>query len=248
MHKLQCAEIWGGIEKENADVSSPNIIASLFASTGNGTKGGDIYYLTLCNSSYISRMVIADIVGHGEEVSEVSLSLYDTLKNHVDKLDSSNILVELNQEAITKGINAITTAAIATYYRYDGSFSFVYAGHPPILFKRKNNKKWQEATVKDENKIKLTNIPLGIDPGASYLQDSIVLKKNDRFLMYTDGLLEAASPENEAFGMQRLLHILDEYGNEPLEDLRDITIEKLIEHTNGDLNHDDVTLLLVEIQ
>ena len=248
MHKLQCAEIWGGIEKENADVSSPNIIASMFASSGSGTKGGDIYYLTLCNSSYISRMVIADIAGHGEEVSEISLSLYNTLKNHVDSLNSSNILAELNQEAMSKGINAITTAAIATYYRYDGSFSFVYAGHPPILFKRKNKNKWQEANVKNENKIKLTNIPLGVDAKALYLQDSIVLKKNDRFLMYTDGLLETPSSRNEAFGMQRLLHILDEYGNESLEDLRDITIEKLHEHANGNLDHDDVTLLFVEIQ
>ena len=248
MHKLQCAEIWGGIEKENADVKSPNIVASLFASSGSGTKGGDIYYLTLCNSSYISRMAIADIAGHGEDVSEISLSLYNALRKHVDSLNGSNILAELNQEAMSKGIKAITTAAIATYYRYDGSFSFVYAGHPPILFKRKNKKKWQEAKIKDEDKIKLTNIPLGVDPNALYLQDTVVLKKNDRLLMYTDGLLEASSSMNEPFGMRRLLHVLDEYGNEPLEVLRDLTIEKLYEHANGNLDHDDVTLLFVEIQ
>ncbi len=248
MHKLQCAEIWGGIEKESADVSSPNIIASLFSSSGSGIKGGDIYYLTLCNSSYISRMVIADIAGHGEEVSEVSLDIYETLKKHVDNLEGRTILDELNHKTISRGVHAMATAAIATYYRYEGSFSFVYAGHPPILFKRKDNKGWQTAKVSNEENIKLANIPLGVDLDAVYLQDSVVLKKTDRFLMYTDGLLETVSPENEAFGLQRLLHILDEHENKSLEGLRDVIIEKLFVHANGELNHDDVTLLLVEVQ
>jgi len=76
MHKLQCAEIWGGFEKEKAVVASPGVTASLFASSGRGAKGGDIYYLTLCNSSFITRMMIADIAGHGESVSKISQSLY----------------------------------------------------------------------------------------------------------------------------------------------------------------------------
>jgi len=248
MYKLQCAEIWGGIEKEKADVASPGIIASLFASSGRGTKGGDIYYLTLCNSTNITRMVIADIAGHGEIVSEVSQSLFQTLKKYVDNLDGGNILADLNQEAIARGINAITTAAIATYYRHDRSFSFVYAGHPPILFKRKDKDGWQEARVRCEKVDRLTNIPLGVEREASYLQDSVILGKGDRLLMYTDGLLETSSANGEPFGMQRLLEILDEHGNKPLEELRDITINRLYEYAGNKLDHDDVTLLYIEIQ
>lgn len=248
MHRLQCAEIWGGIEKEKADVASPGISASLFASSGGDTKGGDIYYLTLCNSTNITRMVIADIAGHGECVSEISQSLYHTLKKYVDNLDGSSILSDLNQVAISRGIDAITTVAIATYYRHDGSFSFVYAGHPPILYKSKGKKRWQEAKVRHEKLIKLTNIPLGVEAEATYLQDSVILGKNDRLLMYTDGLLETSSSDGEPFGMQRLLNILDEYGDIPLEELRDITIGRLYEYAGGNLDHDDVTLLYIEIQ
>jgi len=248
MHKLQYAEIWGGFKKEKAVVASPGVTASLFASSGRGAKGGDIYYLTLCNSSFITRMMIADIAGHGESVSKLSQSLYKALIKHVDNLDGSMILVDLNQEAVSRGINAITTAAIATYYRHDGSFSYVYAGHPPILFKRKGKKTWQEARIRNERETKLTNIPLGVDPEAIYLQDSIVLEKNDRILMYTDGLLETFSPEGKPFGMHCLLELLDKNGDEPLEVLRDTTIRKLREHADGKLDHDDVTLLYIEIQ
>lgn len=248
MHKLQCAEIWGGIEKEKADVASPGIRASLFASSGAGAKGGDIYYLTLCNSTNITRMAIADIAGHGEIVSEISQSLFQSLKKYVDNLDGGDILADLNQASIAQGINAISTAAIATYYRHDGSFSYVYAGHPPILFKNRDKNLWQEAMVRDEKENKLVNIPLGVVPDASYLQDSVILENNDRLLMYTDGLLETPSSNGEPFGMQRLMEILDEHGNKPLEELRDITINKLYKHAGNRLDHDDVTLLFIEIQ
>ncbi|MBI4005812.1 MAG: serine/threonine-protein phosphatase [Gammaproteobacteria bacterium] len=248
MHRLQCAEIWGGIEKEKTDIASPGIRASLFASSGAGAKGGDIYYLTLCNSTNITRMVIADIAGHGEIVSEISQSLFRSLKKYVDNLDGGNILADLNQVAIAKGIDAISTAAIATYYSHDGSFSFVYAGHPPILFKSRYKNGWQEARVRDEKVNKLVNIPLGVVSDASYLQDSVILKKNDRLIMYTDGLLETPSSNGEPFGMQRLLETLDKHGNKPLEELRDITISRLYEYAGNKLDHDDVTLLYIEIQ
>ena len=74
---------------------------------------------------------------------------------------------------------------------------------------------------------------MGVVPEALSLQNSVVLKKNDRLLMYTDGLFETTSFRNEPFGMQRLLQILDEYGNEPLEVLCDLIIEKSHEHANG---------------
>jgi len=248
MHRLECAEIWGGIDEEKADIASPGIIASLFATSGDGSKGGDIYYLTLCNSTYITRMAIADVVGHGEDVSEMSQSLYHSLKNHVDNLNGNDVLTDLNKEVVTKGIKAITTAAVTTYYRDNGSCSFTYAGHPPMLIKSKDVKIWQEAKVSNEKDNELKNIPLAVDPGAKYIQDSMILNKGDRILMYTDGLLEALSLNGDRFGMQRLMETLDENGDKPLDELRDQTIKKLCEYTSGKIDHDDVTLLFLEIR
>ncbi len=248
MHKLECAEIWGGIEEGDATIASPGLTATLFASSGQGDKGGDIYYLTLCNSAFVTRVAIADVVGHGEIVSSMSQSLYDSLGRHVDDHDGSNVLIELNKDAIKKGITALTTAIVATYYCEDKSFSYAYAGHPPMLLNRGNNHEWSQIKFSAEQKSNITNIPLAVDENAHYIQESIKLNSGDRVLLYTDGLLETPSQNNEPFGMDRLLETLKIHGDKKIDKLRDEVVNALCDHAGGKLEHDDVTLLLLEIR
>ena len=247
MYKLDCAQIWGGIEEGDATIVSPGLTATLFASSGQGDKGGDIYYLTLCNSTYITRVAIADVVGHGEIVSSMSQSLYDSLERHVDGLNGNEVLVDLNKDAIKKGITALTTAIVATYYREDKTLSFAYAGHPPMLLNRRNSHEWSQIKFSADQKSNTTNIPLAVDENANYIQESVKLDSGDRVLLYTDGLLETPSQNKEPFGMERLLETLKSYGDKKIDDLRDEVVKALNNHVEKKLEHDDVTLLLLEI-
>jgi len=248
MKKLQCAQIWGGIEEGDATVASPGLTATLFSSSGEGKKGGDIYYVSLCNSTYITRVAIADVVGHGEIVSEMSQSLYDSLGRHVDDLNGDEVLSDLNKDAITKGITAITTGIVATYYREDKTFSYVYAGHPPMLLNRNNELEWNEMEIDIDQTSNMSNIPLAIDEDANYVQQSVTLKTGDRILLYTDGLLETTSKTKEAFGMERLQACLKINRAREIDELRDDVINALCDHTEGKLEHDDVTVMLLEIR
>jgi sigma-B regulation protein RsbU (phosphoserine phosphatase) len=248
MKKLQCAQIWGGIEEGDATIASPGLTATLFSSSGEGEKGGDIYYVSLCNSTYITRIAIADVVGHGEIVSEMSQSLYDSLGRHVDDLNGDEVLSDLNKDAITKGITAITTGIVATYYREDKTFSYVYAGHPPMLLNRNNDIEWTEMEIDIEQSSNMSNIPLAVDEDANYVQQSVTLNSGDRILLYTDGLLETISKTKEAFGMERLQTCLKINRDRVLDELRDDVINALRDHTEGKLEHDDVTMILLEIR
>lgn len=248
MYKLECAQIWGGIEEGDATIASPGLTATLFASSGHGDKGGDIYYLTLCNSTYITRVTIADVVGHGEVVSSMSQSLYDSLGRHIDNLNGNEVLIDLNKDAIKKGITALTTAIVATYYRADKTLSFAYAGHPPMLLNRKHSDEWLQVNSSAEQKSNAANIPLAVDINANYVQGSVKLDSGDRVLLYTDGLLETPSQNNEPFGMDRLLETLMNHGDKKIDDLRDAVVKALNTHAENKLEHDDVTLLLLEIR
>lgn len=248
MQKLQCAQIWGGIEAGDATVASPGLIASLFASSGEDEKGGDIYYVSLCNSTYITRVAIADVVGHGEIVSAMSQSLYDCLGRHVNELNGDAVLVDLNIDAIKKGINAITTGIVATYYRHDKTFSYAYAGHHPMLHNPHNKDEWSEMEIDTHRQPDITNIPLAIDKYANYVQQSVTLESGDRILLYTDGLLETSSDNKEPFGMARLQACLELHGAKDIDELRDAVIDTLKDHAGGKLEHDDVTLLFLEIR
>jgi sigma-B regulation protein RsbU (phosphoserine phosphatase) len=82
--RLECKEIWGGIRNQDSEVSAGKIIGSIYsAPCCQGGRGGDIYYFGVCKDGIISRLAIADVTGHGEEVSEISQYVYESLKAHI---------------------------------------------------------------------------------------------------------------------------------------------------------------------
>ena len=78
--RLECQGLWGGIRNRDIEVSAGKVIGSIYSAASEGGKGGDIYYFGVCKSGVITRLAIADVVGHGEEVSEVGQYVYESLK------------------------------------------------------------------------------------------------------------------------------------------------------------------------
>src|SRR2546430_2102568 len=93
-HTLQCMEIWGGIEPVQRSVATPGLDAWVFCQPYQGDEqGGDVYYVTLCGGGVITRIVVADVSGHGAAVAEFSSSLRALLRktiNHRVSADWSN--------------------------------------------------------------------------------------------------------------------------------------------------------------
>jgi len=81
--RLDCTEIWGGIRNRDIEITAGKVIGSIYSAACEGGKGGDIYYFGVCKGDIITRLAIADVVGHGEVVSEVSQYVYDSLKAHM---------------------------------------------------------------------------------------------------------------------------------------------------------------------
>ena len=82
--RLECKEIWGGIRNRDIEISAGKVIGSIYsAPCCEGGKGGDIYYFGVCEGDIITRLAVADVVGHGEAVSEVSQYVYDSLTAHI---------------------------------------------------------------------------------------------------------------------------------------------------------------------
>jgi sigma-B regulation protein RsbU (phosphoserine phosphatase) len=82
--RLECTGIWGGIRNRDIEITAGKVIGSIYsAACCEGSKGGDIYYFGVCKGDIITRLAIADVVGHGEVVSEVSQYVYDSLIDHI---------------------------------------------------------------------------------------------------------------------------------------------------------------------
>ncbi len=144
----------------------------------------------------------------------------------------------------------MTTAAVVAYYSEESKARISYAGHPPVLYRRASDKAWSYARPpgrKGQSDGFLTNIPLAIDLDTLYEQLTIPMTSGDRLFVYTDGIIDAPSPEGESFGLARLKDTLDAKTGAPLSELKSAVFKTLHEFTEKELTHDDVTLIAMEI-
>lgn len=87
-------------------------------------------------------------------------------------------------------------------------------------------------------------LPLGLLAGPPYRGQSIELRRGDVLVVATDGILEAAGPSDEEFGLEQLEALLKEHSSLPLPSIvREIHSKLKSYHQD-----DDQSLLLVRLQ
>ncbi len=246
MRRVRCSEVWGGIDDRDLEFTCPGLTASLYSASADGGRGGDVHYLSVCDHDALTRVAVADVVGHGRAVSDVSRWLYHALGAFINDLDSTAVLADVNRLAVKRGLEALTTAAIASFYVRDRSVSVAYAGHPPALLRRRGAARWSQVDLPAPPEGH-TNLPLGASAETAYAQVRMELAPGDRMVVYTDGLVEARGPGGSRFGAQGLRAVLDGLGDDDLPGLKSALIGAVRRHAGG-LPLDDVTLLALEVR
>ncbi len=247
--KFQCAEVWGGNRPVNGPFELPGLRGRVYSHPAAGGRGGDIHYVSICGSGLVSRICVADVEGHGEAVGRVSTTIHDLLKRHMNTLDQRRVLSALNARILENNITQFTTAAAVTYFPPTRSLSVSYAGHPPAWLYRSHDYRWERLRPASRQTATagIIDLPLAVDPTTTFSQRKERVRPGDRLLLVTDGILEAASPAGELYGEQRLERLLTEHRQRPADDLGEVILAALREHTaDPALSHDDVTLVLIE--
>lgn len=247
MYEMARGEIWGGFRDEDEDLCTSGITASLFSRSADGGRGGDIYYLSVCGEDRLTRLAIADVVGHGAPVSRVSEWMYGALESRVNQLEGPAMLDELNQLAVERGIRSMATAALASFTVTDATAYFSYAGHAPVLVCRADEGRWQPAGLASGSNAH-ENAVLGVVPDAAYGERRERLHSGDRLLAYTDGLVEGRDERGRILGEDGLLELLDAHAAAPLHELKSTLVEEVRRHSGGTIDHDDVTFVAIEVR
>lgn len=201
MLRLQCSEVWGGIKNEDLDVCSPGLNVSLFSSSCNGGKGGDVYYFSMCSANSVTRIALADVVGHGEVVSQIGQWVYEQMAAKLDESDLPGMMANLNERVVRKGLNALTTAVVLSYSRDLKRVCSCNAGHAPMLMHSLDGE-WNELVPPRSET--LQNLPLGVMDDAPYVMSDAHLADGDVLVIYSDGVLEAPNADGVLFGFLRL--------------------------------------------
>ncbi|MCH8269548.1 MAG: PP2C family protein-serine/threonine phosphatase, partial [Acidobacteria bacterium] len=121
-----------------------------------------------------------------------------------------------------------------------GKGQFISAGHNPAYLFRAATGKVEELTS--------DGFILGAFAFASYSSRPFQLRKGDVLLIYSDGLTDAQNHEEEVFGEERLLEIIQREAPAGGQVLKKKLLEALAYFTHGMPQTDDITFLLIEKQ
>jgi sigma-B regulation protein RsbU (phosphoserine phosphatase) len=244
-HRIRCAEIWGGNRGDELDVETSGVRACLYSKAFDSAEGGDVYYFSVCGSDLLTRVAIADVVGHGANVASISQWLYESLVERMNSPAGNAVLADLNVATCARGLKAMSTAVVAAFYRTTGSLYFSYAGHHELLYLPVGSSQWTGLAPQESDCV--SGLPLGVVADCEFIQQEVSAQPGDRLFLYSDGLTEAANAAGELFGAKRLLELLNRFAEASLSKIRSEVLDAVLQHNNGTLDHDDVTFMVLEL-
>ncbi len=247
-HRMQCMELWGGVSETRTDVAMTGLDGYVFSHPyDKGKDGGDVYYFTSCASGRISRILLADVAGHGLAVSETAGLLRSIMHRKVNVIGQSSLMTAVNEE-FSKVANegGFATAIVLTYFEPTKSLTLSAAGHPPPLLFRKNTGRWSAFGDDGQGGRMEAGIPLGISAGTDYTPQSTDFQTGDMLLAYTDAFFESRNASGELLQTKGLLKIMNSAPTESLDGTVDWLVNHLRELSPTNLVDDDATAILLQ--
>jgi phosphoserine phosphatase RsbU/P len=246
---MQCMEVWGGSQLTSNAVELAGLDVWVYSKPfGEAQRGGDVYYVSSCASGRISRLLLADVSGHGKSVASTAADLRTLMRRFVNRLDQNEFVRLLNEQftALSSHQSSFSTAVVATFFAPSRRLCLCNAGHPrPLLFRVRDGR-WSFLGHHDHPEKKgPRNIPLGIFHLADYEHLDIELDPGDYLVSYTDALIESCDADGEMLGEEGLLRIVNLLGNIPAEKLIASLLQEIAERFPENLSADDVTLMVV---
>ncbi len=245
---MQCMEVWGGSQLTSSGVELGGLDVWVYSKPyGEAQRGGDVYYVSSCATGRISRLLLADVSGHGQSVATTAADLRTLMRRFVNRLDQGEFVRLLNEQfsALSRH-GSFATAVVSTFFAPSRRLSLCIAGHPRPLFFRAQDHRWS-LLGHEENPEKKgpRNIPLGIFQITDYEQLDVELDPGDCMLVYTDALSESCDADGEMLGEEGLLRIANLLGDVPAERLISALVHEISERFPKNLAADDVTLLVI---
>ncbi len=244
---MTCMEVWGGSQLTERGVQMGGLDAWVYSKPyGNAGRGGDVYYASSCATGRISRLLLADVSGHGDAVASTAGDLRKLMRRYVNYLDQTQFVRSMNQQFVTLSAQGTFATALATtFFAPTRLFTICNAGHPRPLLYRAESKQWSILEMAHSEDRSAQNIPLGIIDLADYEQFDVELEVGDLVLCYTDALIESKNSDGEFIGEAGLLEIVMGLDLQPGEALIKGLLGKIAERHEKNLSEDDVTVMLL---
>jgi sigma-B regulation protein RsbU (phosphoserine phosphatase) len=217
---------------------------------------GDYYDFVAFNDTHLA-LAIGDIAGKGISAALVMAGVQSALHaqlyqgrrraafaDHGGERVTEGVLETLAPDRLVRQLNrqlyestSASTFATFCYLTYDdaeGRLTYCNAGHlPPLIVGRDGTRRLTRG-----------GIVLGILPDAQYEAESVILRRGDLLVCYTDGITEPENSYGGEFGEDRLIQVIQKaYGRSPREVAQAI-LQSVEAWSDSPEAADDMTLLV----
>ena len=246
---MQCMEVWGGNQAVDRGFETPGLRLWVHSRPfGDASGGGDVYYVSSCASGRITRLLIADVSGHGELVSRTAVGLRNLMRRNVNYIRQTQFVREMNQQFTSLSEQGgFATALVATFFAPNRRFSACNAGHPPPMVYRARQQAWSELTPLERPQAKPVDTPLGILGEAEYQQRDVQLDVGDLVLSFTDAVTESSGRDGVQLGQNGVLEMLRDIDVADPAKIILRLVDQIRAVNAGNLQQDDTTLLLCQV-
>ena len=246
--RMQCMEVWGGNSPADRHFTTPGLELWLRSCPyRDAERGGDVYFVSSCASGRITRLLLADVSGHGAQAASLALRLRELMRRNVNVISQTRLAREINQQFATQAADdRFATALVCTFFAPTGSLQFCNAGHPTPLIFRSDDNAWHSAQdgADVEHAEGLADIPLGVVEQTDYSVYRTTLKLGDMVLCVSDAFTESTNVDGNLLGIEGLCEIVRSLDHRSYDTFVDDLVQRIGQLHPGNLRQDDATVIM----
>jgi len=208
----------------------------LYTKPANEVSGDLIDYIRLDENKF--GISIADVAGKGLHAALLMAKLQTIIHTLAPEFTTlTKFGKKLNETFMRESLpNIFASMVYFEVKENSGVIKFLNAGHYPPVGKIGNE-------IKEMSK----GAPaLGIIHHSKYKEESVVLKKGDFFVIYSDGLTEAQNQKGDFFLKERLMQIVGSIMDESATAIGEKLISATDRFIGGAKQFDDLSLIVIK--
>ena len=234
-------EIGKGIQQSFLPESNPEIPGIEIAAFNIPALevGGDFYdFIPITKDRW--GLVIADVSGKGVPAALFMAISRTLIRAHTTRNSTAvNAVTDANRMICEDSKSCMfVTLFYAILDSKKKTLTNVNAGHnPPMLFR---------VGSVDIALMKAKGIALGVIEEVELEEVELELKEDDIVVLYTDGVTEAINENQESFGEERLMKVIQENRDLPMGNIIDSIRDEVITFAGDQPQFDDITLMALK--
>ena len=199
---------------------------------------GDFYEFVPINGKQVGFLV-ADVTGHGVPAALIASMIKAAMQSVAPCAhDPREVLRGLNRILFKQVSDQFVSAAYLWLDTERRKAWYSAAGHPPLL-------RWRQGKLE---RIESNGLLFGVIPDPDYPVRDLAVYSGDRFLLYTDGVIEPENASGESFGDGKLEEVVRNHQSRSPSELSDQLLSEIRLWQPASLaQQDDITLIVIDV-